>query len=309
VVGVSDARILRMPGGDDVPGSALVLARSQDPSWAEQVTAVLEFLRRRAMGEYEVDAFGFDAELNDSVLMAALRPMYRHWFRVEVRGIENIPSEGGALLVGNHAGTIGLDAAMVQLAILDEHPAHRHLRALGAELVFGLPFVGMLARKAGATLACSADAERLLRAGELVGVWPEGFKGTGKPFSERYRLQRFGRGGFVSAALAAGVPIVPCSVIGSEEIYPMLGNARLLARLLGLPYFPITPTFPWLGLVGAIPLPSKWVIEFGEPIDAAGFDDGAADDAMLVFEITDQVRETIQHNLYRMLVRRRGVFR
>jgi 1-acyl-sn-glycerol-3-phosphate acyltransferase len=305
---MSDARILHMPGAGETPGTDLAVVDS-DPTWSEQVTRALEFLRRRALGEYVIDEFGFDVELNDSVLMAALRPLYRHWFRVEVRGIENIPAEGGALVVGNHAGTIGLDAVMVQLAILDEHPAHRHLRALGAELVFDLPVVGMLARKAGATLACNPDAERLLRAGELVGVWPEGYKGTGKPFSERYRLQRFGRGGFVSAALAAGVPIVPCSVVGSEEIYPMLGNARLLARLFGLPYFPITPTFPWLGPLGAIPLPSKWVIEFGEPIDTASFGDASAEDPMLVFEVTDQVRETIQHNLYRMLVRRRGLFR
>jgi 1-acyl-sn-glycerol-3-phosphate acyltransferase len=305
---MNDAQILRMPRAEDGP-AAEVAVLADDPSWSDQVDAALEFLRRRALGEYSIDEFGFDPELNDAVLMAALRPLYRHWFRVEVQGIENIPSEGGALVVCNHAGTIGLDAAMVQLAILDEHPAKRHLRPLGATLVFALPFVGMLARKAGATLACNPDAERLLRAGELVGVWPEGYKGTGKPFSERYRLQRFGRGGFVSAALAAGVPIVPCSVIGSEEIYPMLGNARLLARLLGLPYFPLTPTFPWLGPLGAVPLPSKWVIEFGEPIDPAGFGDAAGEDPMLVFEVTDQVRETIQHNLYRMLVRRRGIFR
>ena len=157
----------------------------------------LEFLRRRALGQYEVDEFGFDPELNDSVLLAALRPLYKHWFRVEVRGIENVPAEGGALVVANHAGTIGLDAVMVQMAIHDAHPSRRHLRPLGADMVFDMPFVGMLARKAGATLACNADAERLLRSGELVGVWPEGYKGTGKPFSERYRLQRFGRGGFV----------------------------------------------------------------------------------------------------------------
>jgi 1-acyl-sn-glycerol-3-phosphate acyltransferase len=308
MVGVSDAQILQMPGAEDSQ-TGEVAVPGDGPSWSDQVGLALEFLRHRALGEYRVDAFGFDPELNDSVLMAALRPLYRHWFRVEVRGIEHIPAEGGALVVGNHAGTIGLDTAMVQLAILDEHPAHRHLRTLGGEFLFSLPFVGMLARKAGATLACTPDAERLLRAGELVAVWPEGYKGTGKRFSERYRLQRFGRGGFVSAALSTGVPIVPCSVVGSEEIYPMIGNARLLARLFGLPYFPITPTFPWLGPLGVVPLPSKWVIEFGEPIDTAAFGSAAADDPMLVFEITDQVRETIQHNLYRMLVRRRGLFR
>jgi 1-acyl-sn-glycerol-3-phosphate acyltransferase len=198
---------------------------------------------------------------------------------------------------------------MTFLALLDHHPAHRHLRMLGADLVFRTPGLAPLARKAGHTLACNPDAERLLSAGELVGVWPEGFKGIGKPFSERYKLQRFGRGGFVSAALRLGVPIVPCSIVGAEEIYPMIGNAKALARLLGLPYFPITPTFPLLGPLGAIPLPSKWLIEFGEPIPTAGLGPAAADDPMLVFNITDQVRETIQQTLYRLLLQRRSAFR
>ena len=158
---------------------------------------------------------------------------------------------------------------MTQLALHDHHPAHRDLRMLGADLVFAMPFVGELARKAGTTLACNADAERLLSAGELVGVWPEGFKGIGKPFADRYKLQRFGRGGFVAAALRTGVPIIPCAIVGAEEIYPMLGNVKTLARLLGLPYFPMTPTFPLLGPLGARAAAAKWIIEFGEPIATA----------------------------------------
>jgi 1-acyl-sn-glycerol-3-phosphate acyltransferase len=148
----------------------------------------------------------------------------------------------------------------------------------------------------------------MLRRGDLVGVWPEGFKGIGKPFSERYKLQRFGRGGFVSAAMRTGVPIVPCSVVGAEEIYPLVGNVPWLARLLGVPYVPITPLFPWLGLLGMIPLPSKWHIEFGEPVRTDAYGEGAADDPMLVFNVTDQVRETIQQTLFSLLVQRRGVF-
>ncbi|WP_236246309.1 lysophospholipid acyltransferase family protein [Streptomyces sp. CC210A] len=276
--------------------------------WEQRLAGGLAFLRRRITGEYEVDEFGYDEELTDQVLMSLLRPLYEKYFRVEVRGIENIPSEGGALVVANHSGTLPLDGLMMQVAVHDRHPAGRHLRLLAADLVFVLPVVSELARKAGHTLACTEDAERLLRRGEVVGVMPEGFKGIGKPFSERYKLQRFGRGGFVSTALRAGVPIVPCSVVGAEEIYPMVGNAKTVARLLGFPYFPLTPTFPWLGPLGALPLPTKWTIQFGEPIPTDGYAPEAAEDPMLMFNLTDQVREEIQHTLYKLLVRRRSVF-
>ncbi|MEU3556470.1 lysophospholipid acyltransferase family protein [Streptomyces fragilis] len=268
----------------------------------------LAFLRRRVTGEYEVDDFGYDAELTDEVLMAMLRPLYEKYFRVEVKGIENIPAEGGALIVANHSGTIPLDALMMQVAVHDKHPAGRHLRLLAADLVFTLPVVNEIARKLGHTLACAEDAAELLGRGELVGVMPEGFKGIGKPFGERYKLQRFGRGGFVSTALRARAPIIPCSVVGAEETYPMVGNARTVARLLGLPYFPLTPTFPWLGPLGALPLPTKWTIQFGEPIPTDGYAPEAADDPMLMFNLTDQVREEIQHTLYKLLVRRRSIF-
>jgi 1-acyl-sn-glycerol-3-phosphate acyltransferase len=278
-----------------------------EESWtADAVTATLGFVRRRMTGDYEVDDFGFDADLTSTVLMRMLRPLAEKWFRIEVRGIENIPAEGGALLVSNHSGTLPLDALMTSLVVHDH--ADRHLRALGADLVFTLPFVSELARKGGATLACGDDAERMLAGGELVGVWPEGFKGIGKPYRERYKLQRFGRGGFVSAAIKTGVPIVPCSVVGAEEIYPMIGNIPGLAKLLKLPYVPVTPTFPWLGPLGMVPLPSKWVIEFGEPIRTDAYPDGAADDPMLVFNVKDQVRETIQQTLYTLLMHRTHIF-
>ena len=271
-----------------------------------RVAEWLAFLRRRVTGEYELDEFGYDADLNDQVLLPLLRPMVEKWFRVEVRGIENIPSDGSALIVANHSGTMPLDGLVSQVVVADH--TGRPLRTLAADLVFQTPFVGELSRKGGATLANNDDAERLLRQGNLVGVWPEGFKGLGKPFSERYKLQRFGRGGFVSAAMRTGVPIVPCSIVGAEEIYPLVGNIASLARLLGVPYIPVTPFFPLLGPLGLIPLPSKWLIEFGEPIRTDEFPDGAADDPMLVFNVTDQVRETIQQTLYTLLMQRRSVF-
>lgn len=299
-----EARVIPLrPEEDEVPP-----VPTGAPSWEEQVVGGLDFLRRRLTGDYATDEFGFDPDLTDHALLPLLRPLFSRWFRVEPQGLENVPTDGGALLVANHSGTLPIDALMTAVALRDHHPAQRRLRLLGADLVFELPFVGAMARKLGATLACNEDAERLLTGGELVGVFPEGFKGTGKPFRDRYTLQRFGRGGFVTAALRTGVPIVPCAIVGAEEIYPMIGNARTAARLLGIPYFPITPTFPLLGPLGLIPLPSKWLIAFGEPIDTAAYGPAAAEDPMLVFNLTDRVRETIQQSIYQLLLQRTSVF-
>ena len=278
-------------------------------AWESKLAGGLAFLRRRITGDYEVDDFGFDKDLTEHVLLPPLRPLYDKWFRVETRGLDNVPDTGGALIVANHSGTIPIDAMMTTLALHDHHPAHRCLRLLGADLVFTMPIVAPIARKGGNTLACNADAERLLSSDELVGVFPEGFKGIGKPFSERYKLQRFGRGGFVSAALRTGRPIIPISIVGAEEIYPLIGNSKTLSRVLGLPYVPITPFFPLLGPLGMVPLPSKWIIKFGEPIETAHLGgQAAAEDPMLVFNLTDQVRETIQSTLYTLLMQRRSVF-
>jgi 1-acyl-sn-glycerol-3-phosphate acyltransferase len=275
--------------------------------WETRLAQFLAFLRRRLSGDYEVDEYGFDPEVAERLLLASLRPLAQKWFRIETRGVENLPAEGGALVVSNHSGTLPVDGLMTMLTIHDQ--TGRFLRPLGADLVFRMPVVSSLARKGGATLACNEDAERMLADGELVGVWPEGFKGIGKPFHDRYKLQRFGRGGFVAAALRTGVPIVPLSVVGAEEIFPLIGNVPALARLLGIPYLPITPLFPWLGPLGLIPLPSKWLMEFGEPIRTDEFEAAAADDPMLVFNVTDQVRETIQQSLYALLGQRESVWR
>ena len=275
--------------------------------WQRRLADGLAFLRRRRDGHYELDDFGFDRDLADTVTLPAFRLLYEKYFRVEVNGIENVPRTGPALLVANHAGGLWpLDAAMTAVAVRAEHPDGRYLRPLGADLLFATPGAGTLARRSGATLACHADAERLLGAGELVGVWPEGFKGIGKRYRDRYRLQRFGRGGFVRCAISARAPIVPVSIVGSEEIHPVLADLTPLARLLGLPYFPVTPTFPWLGPLGLVPLPSKWYLEFGEPIGTDRLD---AADPVTVFETTDLVRETIQTTLYRLLAQRRSVWR
>jgi 1-acyl-sn-glycerol-3-phosphate acyltransferase len=275
--------------------------------WDRRVARGLEFLRRRLSGSYEVDDFGFDPELTDGVFHPLLRLLYRDWFRTEVFGVEHVPRSGGGLVVGNHSGTLALDALMLTVAVRDQTPLRRHLRLLGADLVFRMPIVGELARKSGATVACNPDAERLMSQGDLVGVFPEGFKGIGKRFADRYKLQRFGRGGFVSAALRTGTPIVPVAIIGAEEIYPILADVKPLARLLGVPYFPITPTFPWLGPLGLVPLPSKWMIQFCPPIPTDHLTEHA-DDPMVVYNLADQVRETIQAALHELLERRPDPF-
>jgi 1-acyl-sn-glycerol-3-phosphate acyltransferase len=303
------SRRRRSRSAEPVEGAAIEpLPTPQASDLERKLAGALAFMRRRITGDFAVDEFGFDSDLTDNVMLPALRPIYEKYFRIEARGMEHVPSTGGALIVANHSGTVPVDSAMTTVALHDHHPAKRHLRMLAADLVFTMPVVAPMARKTGATLACNEDAERLMKAGELVGVWPEGFKGIGKPYHERYKLQRFGRGGFVSAALRSGVPIIPCSIVGAEEIYPLIGNIPAVARALGLPYLPITPFFPLLGPLGLLPLPSKWIIEFGEPIETDKIGPEGADDPMLVFNLTDQVRETIQQTLYRLLLARRSVF-
>jgi 1-acyl-sn-glycerol-3-phosphate acyltransferase len=278
------------------------------PFDANAIREFLEFGRRRLTGEYDVDDFGFDAELVERFWAPLLRPLGKYYWRVDWKGVKNVPDEGAALLVANHAGTLPIDALVMKFGVFEEHPAHRHVRLLAADLAFKMPFVGPIARKMGNTLAIPEDAERLLRMGELVGVFPEGYKGVGKGWRERYRLQRFGRGGFIELALKTRAPIVPVSIVGSEETYPMIADAKVLARLFGVPYFPITPFFPLLGPLGMVPLPSKWIIEFGEPITLDDYDVDSWQDAMLIFDLTDRIRDSIQQMLYRNLMSRRGTF-
>jgi 1-acyl-sn-glycerol-3-phosphate acyltransferase len=281
------------------------------PGWRQGLAGAAGFARRRLAGDYEVDQFGFDPDLNSAVFMPAALALYRNWFRVRAHGLEHVPAEGPALIVANHSGVVPLDAIMLQACVYAEHPAERNVRLLTADLVYGLPVLASLARRSGHARADPGGALELLAAGELVGVFPEGFKGIGKPFSERYRLQRFGRGGFARTALQAGVPLIPCAIVGAEEIYPMIGNSELLARALRVPYFPLTPLFPWLGPLGAVPLPSNWVIEFCAPVQTyepmpAGLEDEPDDE--LVADVADQVRDTIQAKLDELLIERGPAF-
>lgn len=290
----------------DPVATAIGIGKRLGVEWRGSVEELAAYAHARLTGDYAVDEFGFDPEFTERLFLPVLRLLADKWFRLEVRGIENIPLDDSALLVANHAGALPVDALVLHSAVFDQ--VGRHTRMLGADLVFTTPYCHDFARRIGATVACAEDAARLLEGNNLVAVFPEGFKGLGKKFSERYRLQRFGRGGFVSTAVRSQVPIVPVSIVGSEEIYPILSDAPGLARALGFPYFPITPLFPWLGVLGMIPLPSKWIIEFGEAVTTDELPPGAADDPATILQITDQVRITIQNTLYRLLDERPGIF-
>jgi 1-acyl-sn-glycerol-3-phosphate acyltransferase len=268
----------------------------------------VERISRRMAGRYHEDEWGFDEEFAEAVY-PFFDFLYEVWWRVQATGVDNLPSHGRALVVSNHSGSLfPFDASMLVGAIMKEHPLPRWPRPMVLNWAFELPFLSFFMRKVGGVPASPFNAIRLLEQDEIVMVFPEGVKGTGKPFSERYRLQRFGRGGFVEVALRTGSPIIPVAVVGAEEIYPKLAESKTLAKLLGAPFVPITPTLPWLGPLGLIPLPSRWRIEFCEPIDLSEYPPDAADDRALLFEISERVRDTIQEQLYEALVRRGSAF-
>jgi len=264
-----------------------------------------ELARRGA--EYAVDDFGFDAQWTESFIDAFM-VLYRDYWRVETTGVENVPAHGRALLVSNHAGVLPWDGTMIKTAVFAEHPHPRHVRALVASFFLGMPVLSWFLRRTGQTVGHPDDTRRLLERDELVLVFPEGVRGTGKNFKDRYQLRRFGRGGFVATAIRSRAPIIPVSVVGSEEIYPMIADLAPLARFFGLPYFPVTPFWPWLGPLGLIPLPSKWRIHFHTPIHVEDNPPEAADDQNLVMALADEVRDTIQQGVYDNLKLRRGIF-
>lgn len=266
-----------------------------------------DILKRRMTGEYEVDEWGLDQEY-----LAAVRPffdfMYKIYFRVTTTGIENIPETGRALLVVNHSGQLPWDGSMVASAVMLEHPAERLVRTLYAAWFPTLPFFSDLFVKCGQVLATEDNGIRLLDQDALVAVFPEGYKGVGKLYKERYHLARFGRGGFIKMALKTRAPMIPVAVVGAEETYISLTKIPAIAKLIHFPYFPISPTFPWLGLLGFVPLPTKWTIDFGAPIPMDGYGEEAANNLVLVSQLTDQVRNIVQEMIYARLAQRRSVF-
>jgi 1-acyl-sn-glycerol-3-phosphate acyltransferase len=257
----------------------------------------------------EIDDWGRSQRIFDLV-EPLLDFYYRYWFRVEVEGIENVPSDGGALIVSNHSGALPPDAPMIMQAIRHEHREPRPLYMLGENWFKGYPGVGMLANKIGLVGAHPENAQRLLRdEGKLVLVFPEGQKGSRKLFWQRYRLRRFGRGGFVRTAMRAGVPVVPVAVIGAEEAMPIFAHVPLLERLTGLIYFPINHAFPHFGLAAAaMYLPAKFRIRFLEPIDMSRYSPEDADDIALVGRLSERIRLRIQEELDDLLLARKSVW-
>lgn len=236
--------------------------------------------------------------------------LYHLWFRCEVEGIEHVPADGGALVVSNHSGALPPDAAMIAKAIKEEHPAPRPLHLTVEHFFKGYPGFSMLLPKIGAVAAHPANVHRLLfDERQLVLVFPEGRKGTEKLYKDRYQLRRFGRGGFVEAAMRAGAPIVPVALVGAEEAAPIFAQVKPLQRLTGLLYFPITPTFPHFGLLGMLGyLPAKFHIRFLPPVRTDDLGDEPWNDRALVQTMAQDIRQTIQDELYDMVGRRRSVW-
>ena len=280
---------------------ALVEALREAPGLLAEAWSALEAAARAiraglgTSGGEQLDVYGRDARLSEAVA-PLLDFLYSRWFRVEVEGAAHVPA-GGALLVANHAGALPLDGPMLHEAIRRERPELPEARWLAEDQVFYAPLLGTLFNRLGAVRASPDSATRLLGEGRPVLIFPEGIQGIGKPFRDRYQLQRFGRGGFVKLALRTSRPILPVAIMGAEETLPLLG--KLPGGLLGVPYLPVTP-------LGPLPLPAKWRIRIGEPIAVPP---GAKEtDPSVVEAMVEATRNTIEHMLRELLGARGGVF-
>jgi 1-acyl-sn-glycerol-3-phosphate acyltransferase len=250
----------------------------------------------------ESDPFGLDLELRERVTPAFQFLHDRYW-RVEATGVEHVPAEGPVLLIANHSGALPFDGAMIIASV--DGARGRVVRFLYDRFVETIAPLDAFYRKMGGVTASRENAQDLLRMGAPVLLFPEGISGVAKPFSDRYRLRPFSPG-FARLALQLDVPVVPVAVVGAEEIYPLVGRAEGLGKALGMPYVPITPFFPLLGLLGALPLPTKWFIRFGRPIRLAP---AAGDDAYARARgEAMHVRRLLQGMVTRLKNRRRSVF-
>ena len=254
----------------------------------------------------EVDEFGLDPHVEESA-RPMLEMLCKRYFRVSVEGLEHLPAQGRALMVANRSGALPWDGLVLRTAVRMQRPELSPVRWLSEDSIFHYPFLGVFMNRLGAVRACQENAERLLAQDKLVVAFPEGAQGSSKLFRDRYQLQRFGRGGYVKLALKLGAPIIPTAIIGAEETNPLLARSRLLGKLIGSEHFPITPTFPWLGPMGLLPAPVKWRILVGEPIELSNYGPDAAEDALLVHRLNDQIRGILQGLLNQGKASRRSV--
>jgi 1-acyl-sn-glycerol-3-phosphate acyltransferase len=283
-------------------------ARVRPPDFEPTEEQLRELIPAAEAGR-ELDDWGRSERVLD-LMQPVLDFYYRYWFRVEAEGVDNVPAAGGALLVANHSGALPPDAPMIMQAIRNEHPRPRPLYMLGEHWFKGYPGVSALTAKIGLVAAHPANAHRLLgEEGRLALVFPEGQKATRKLYWQRYKLRRFGRGGFVRTALRAGVPIVPIAVVGGEEAMPIFAHVRPLQRLTRLIYFPINHAFPHFGVAAAaMYLPAKIKLRFLEPISLEEHGPEAAEDVALVQSISESVRATIQREVDRLVATRTSVW-
>lgn len=276
---------LRRTAAEVVTGASQLLVEPV----AELEREIEERLRRipTHLNAYGYDAFGMSPAAAKRALLATAI-MYRYWFRVETHGIENVPG-GRVLLISNHAGQVAIDATMIGTALVLEAEPPRIIRGMGEYWLPTLPWVNIAMARTGSVVGTRKNCIHLLQAGECVIAFPEGVRGMNKLIWERYQLQEFGHG-FMRLALETNTPIVPIAVVGSEEQAPAIANLRGLGRLLGMPAFPVTLTWPWLGPLGAIPLPVKYHIYFGEPMS---FEGNPNDEDDVIADKVERVKERI----------------
>ena len=273
-------------------------ASENDFDWMSLFDELRQRVSSLGMVEHsgEVDEFGMDeSALQRSRSLHEF--LFHSYWRVEVIGEQHVPSDPGCLFVANRSGLLPYDGMMLAHILERLQPSHPRARFLVADWLITLPFVQPYLARLGGVRACRENADRLLRSGRSVVAFPEGAKGAAKVFGDRYRLQRFGRGGVVRAAIEGGVPLVPVAVVGAEEAHPILFKSHTVARPIGLPFLPVTPTFPLLGPLGLLPLPTKWVVKFGEPIDLGEGPQDAAQDELLVSRLTEELRARVQELL------------
>ncbi len=273
------------------------------PAMRERLAGVASLVRAFE-APAQLDAFGMDPLLPERVA-PLLDFLYASYWRVDVRSAHQLP-EGPAVVVANHGGALPWDALVLRLALLRASPP-RELRPLLEQAALDAAVVGRLARRLGAVAATPDNAAKLLSEGKLVAVFPEGARGGAKPWGDRYRLQRFGRGGFAKVALRAGAPIVPCAIVGSEEASPAISRPGWLAERLRLPLLGLAPAFP-LRPLALVPMPSRWSMRFGAPIEVTTHGAAAAENPSVVNALTERTRSTLQRMLDEDLAARKSVF-